>query len=74
MASLQVMKYGFMSKMSWRSFCGQEGQWLPGQGRTRHFPEAAGLALGWLYRKRLALRSGSIPSHPQDRPRAEGSS
>lgn len=44
MASLQVMKYGFMSKISWRSFCGQEGQvgdpsrpalqgpWGPGQG------------------------------------------
>ena len=34
MASLQVMKYGFMSKISWRSFCGQEGQvGIPGGGR-----------------------------------------
>lgn len=40
MASLQVMKYGFMSRMSWRSFCGQERQ---------VGPEArAGLPLGLL--------------------------
>lgn len=73
MASLQVMKYGFMSRMSWRSFCGGRGSGCQARPH-RHFPGAAGLALGWLCRKGLALRSGSIPSHPQDGPRAEGSS
>lgn len=51
MASLQVIKYGFMSKTSWRSFCGQEGQghFWPEQGCARHVPHGlvggAGLAL-----------------------------
>lgn len=38
MASLHVMKYGFMSRMSWRSFCKQGGSRQASSARTQGCP------------------------------------
>ena len=60
MASLQVIKYGFMSKISWRSFCGHEGQvGISGQSRgcAGHVCMASGGEAGLALWEALSLYS-----------------